>query len=296
MLAPYMVHTIVFARLAEGLQNITEIASISKYWKIFNCLNTRGQLEIIWILQLASLRETVVAFTLAKSKTAPIFERTKKALLESTSSNYNIFELNFEREISHHAKAVSQSLLLSSINYVSQVMNVAERNYTFWEPIIPTLYTNYWKMATEILINEGNTQDEGTYITPIKEIALKVQAINPEERVPKSKLLYSIRNKALSGYITDLQSLRMQKGCIFNIMLVNTLFTELGGAAFAGPLCETYGNSEIQFSEIFNKISHEYNAESRGIILMYASELSKLISADLMVVDEYNSIELYQEC
>lgn len=86
---------------------LAHITKNSCYEPILECLLQRMELEVIWISQLSNLMEIVASFSHAQSKALKMNQKTKANIEKLEKGNSEIFELNFDREMSHVAKVVT---------------------------------------------------------------------------------------------------------------------------------------------------------------------------------------------
>lgn len=72
------------------------------------------------------------------------------------NGNFDIFELNFDREMSNQAKLVTQTILLSSMSYMHDLKGIAARGgEELWANKIDRMCSDYWNLIRSFLIYYG---------------------------------------------------------------------------------------------------------------------------------------------
>ena len=272
--APYILHRVVFEKFAQGFATIKTITDSSSYKTTFNSLQERFELQMLWLCQIACLKDIIRVFMASKKKSIKMYDKTKKNIkeMEAGSKNLDIFELNFDREMSNTAKQITQTILLSSINFVNDMKTVISLGRQVWNMRLSQMYGNFWRLTKSVLVDFGQGLNEDDLLEVPKSILFSIEASSQDERVSKSKVLGLIKNKVYYGLLEDLKQLRSTKDTIFMILLMIKVFGEIKGATFGGPLVESYEDERLGlFSVVFKDVVGDYEYESIESVKKFVS-------------------------
>ena len=98
----------------------------------------------------------------------------------------------------------------------------------------------------------------------------------------------SIKIKAFTSMVQQIKDIKRDESSIFMLMLVSTLYIEISGPHFTGPLSQSYKNLGEKMSEVFENSSIDIGFESDLMCQKYITVLDSMTSHALKVKKSKN--------
>lgn len=210
------------------------------------------------------------------------------------NGNFDIFELNFDREMSNQAKVVTQTILLSSMSYMHDLRQISERGgEELWEEKIDRMCSDYWNLIRSFLIHFGQDLNEDQLIESPKSLLIGIETSLGDESVSKSKILTLVRSKVYYSLLDDLKALKAVNSTIFTVILLTKVFSEVNGAHFTGPLYDSFTEKSALLQRIFSSVFKSFDSEDVNIVKKFTNEVKTHFTSSLKVKIHFFQIPIF---
>ena len=213
-----------------------------------------------------------------------IYHRTQGNVEKMDNGNFDIFELNFDREMSNQAKVVTQTILLSSMSYMHDLKSISARGgEDLWQEKIDRMCSDYWNLIGSFLINFGHDLNEDQLIESPKALLIGIETSLGDESVSKSKILTLVRSKVYYSLLDDLKELKEVQSTIFTVILLTKVFAEVKGAHFTGPLYDSFSQKGALLQRIFSSVFKNFDSEDVNIVKKFTKEVKTHFNSTIKV-------------
>lgn len=252
---PFFLHVLIYREINTGLKEILLQCENSFIEPIFkrNLLKLNG--IMMWKFEVFNFKEITLRFKECIAKSSQINEKTLKKLSELERANYEVFEMNFEREIQQQAKTIIHSLLLSFLNWLDDLesLKISEEEHRM---LLTVYIQHFWKLTTDLIRHGSFHLTEDIILEDIIELVLKFESEDAENTITKVKLLTLLKSKSFASFICDLRELKSFKSSLCMELLRFKLVSEMKATHFLKPLEDSLTGrlTENISSEVFPEI------------------------------------------
>ena len=236
---------------------------------------------IIWKFEIFNLKEVTLRIKESLKKAEVLNQKTLQNLSELTTSNYEVFEMNFEREIQQKTRSIVHSLLLSFINWLDDIeaIKIDENHH---QEIVEKIIHHFWSLVAEIIRHSGHHLTEEKILSSVRLLAMKFDGEESENTITKVKLMSSLKSKAYTSLLCDLRDLKTFKTNLCTELLRYKLLLELRTPHFLRPLEDSLLgrlNSEKEDSDSEEIIKRVFKGIKEALSFSNSSSTLSFISA-----------------
>jgi hypothetical protein len=224
-----------------------------------------------------------------------MYLKTKVNIEKLEKGDSQIFELNFDREMSHIAKVVTQTILLSSMSYLHDLRSISQRaGEHIWEDKIDAMCGDYWNLVKSLLITYGQDLNEEQIIDCPKRLLVAIEHVLGDETISKSKILTVVKSKVYENFVEEINKLKAVKSSVFTVVLLTKIFAEIKSSSFTGPLYDSYASKAGLLQRIFSSFFKSFDSEDISIVKKFTNEVKSSLGEQLKVriVAQFNSLGL----
>lgn len=121
----------------------------------------------------------------------------------------------------------------------------------------------------------------------MRELRAQVDAdCQQEDPILRSKVSKAIRNPIFSAFMGDLRDLKAERGSLFMVRLVPTLFSEFLGNTFSQPLFQTHSIQAAQCEQDFKEMASSVRLGGQDVYSMFIRFTSGYFADQLKVYFE----------